>query len=1096
MAEIIPTVKAIKTRMLLLIAFILTAYQTARPQQFFFTSYPIEKGLSQSVVNCVFQDSRGYIWVGTQNGLNRFDGYHFEIYSYDPADSCSLSNSWIYSIDEDREGDLWVGTKGGLNHWIRKEKRFRRMKYSTGYANDVTDYPYDARVARNGSLLINTPPVLSIYDPARKVYKHYTSSLPYDGSVKDNRMPLLEDREGMIWIGSTKGLACFNPRTEKFSYFTHQPGNPNSISDNTITALYEADDGAIWIGTTSGLNRFDRKIRTFKKYYSNAYDNHSLSNNFIRAITGDAYGALWIGTEGGGLNRAMRSPDGKLLMESFTSENHGPGHNIILALMVDKSRNLWIGTLQGLSKTDLKPRKFHLYRRDDTPYSTNLLGNVIASIHKDDKGLIWVGNWGQGLNVIDRKTGQVSYFSTRLWAEQHIPNDFVHVIFADSRNNIWIGTRDGICVYDRTSSSFIRFREFFRNNSLPDFLGVRIYAIIRGRDNSYWIGTQSGLYRVNLTTSSTEIFRVEASGDHCLSGNLVYSLMEDRDGLIWIATLSGLDVFNPKTGIMKHFKKNDSPNSLCDNFVISLCEDHHGDIWIGTGSYVNRFVKHDSAFIYYSQENGLPNNRIFEILQDQRRNLWFATGGGLCRLDTATGRFRTYSVEEGLQSMEFNLRACCKSSDGEMFFGGMNGFNSFYPDSLRDNPFIPEIVFTSFYKTTQAEKEYLDVENTGEVILNYNDHTFTIEFAALEFTNPEKNRYAYMLEGVSSDWIETGNRRFVPFSNLPPGEYTFRVKGSNNDGLWNMSGPSLKIIIKPPWWQSSWAWTAYLILLTGIIMLYVRMRERKLLHERDLLEQKVHLRTLQIEEQNAQILQKNEELSKLNNALSALNATRDKFFSIIAHDLRNPFNTILGLSEMALGNIVFPEHDKIRKSVTDIRDTAKHTFDLLQNLLLWARTQTGALDFLPVSFDLSERITENIDLVTSQAAGKNIEISYANPLPILVTGDMRMIDTVLRNLLTNAIKFTHPHGRVFVSVQEMDTCIEVMVQDTGIGIAHENISRIFMLDNKYTRKGTEKERGSGLGLILCREFVEKHNGTILVESEPGNGSRFIFTLPK
>jgi signal transduction histidine kinase/ligand-binding sensor domain-containing protein len=1083
-------------RLSILLFFTLLIHRPARPQQFFFTNYPIEKGLSQSVVNCVFQDSKGYIWVGTQNGLNRFDGYNFVIYAYNPADSCSLSNSWVYSIDEDRSGNLWIGTKGGLNQYLRKEKQFKRIKYASGFSNDVTDYSYDARVARNGNILINTPPVLTIYNPSNKTFRHYTSSLPYDGSVKDNRIPLLEDREGLIWIGSTRGLSCFNPRTESFSYFIHQTNDPGSISDNTITALYEDREGYIWIGTTSGLNLFDKKTRTLKKFYSDAGNHQSLSNNFIRAIAGDPFGYLWIGTEGGGLNRATPTGDGSLFMENFTSENHGLGHNIILALMVDKSNNLWIGTLQGLTKTDLKPRKFRLYRSDDTPFSTNLLGNVIASIFKDEKGFIWVGNWGQGLNRINRKTGMVDHFSTRFGGKQHITNDFVHVIHADLWNNIWIGTRDGISVYDRLNNKFIPFREFFKNNNLPDFSGIRIYSVIRTRDNNYWIGTQNGLYRINLTTATTDIFREESTGNHRISGNLIYSLLEDSEGLIWIATLSGLDVFNPQTGTMKHYQKSETPNSLCDNFVISLCEDHRGDIWIGTGSYANKFHKSDSTFTYYAQEAGLPNNRIFEIMEDARRNLWFATGGGLCRLDSASGRFRTYSVAEGLQSMEFNLRACCKSSDGEMFFGGMNGFNSFYPDSIRDNPFIPEIVFTSFYKTNQANKEYLDVENTGEVVLNYDDQTFTIEFAALEYTNPDKNRYAYMLKGVSGDWIETGNRRFVPFSNLPPGEYTFMVKGSNNDGVWNESGPSLKIIINPPWWRTSWAWTAYLIILAGAIMIFIRLRERNLVRERDLLEQKVHLRTLQIEEQNVEILQKNEELNKLNQALSALNATRDKFFSIIAHDLRNPFNTILGLSDLLLMNFDKAGPEKIRKSVADIRDTAKHTFDLLQNLLIWARSQTGGIDFLPVSFNLSDQIVENIAIVKSQAEKKNIEVTYPDTGPVRVTGDIRMIDTVLRNLLTNAIKFTPQQGTVTVSVMEQDHQVEVTVRDTGIGIAPEHISRIFLLDNRYSRKGTDKERGSGLGLILCQEFVEKHGGTIRVESEPENGSRFIFTLPK
>jgi signal transduction histidine kinase len=512
-----------------------------------------------------------------------------------------------------------------------------------------------------------------------------------------------------------------------------------------------------------------------------------------------------------------------------------------------------------------------------------------------------------------------------------------------------------------------------------------------------------------------------------------------------------------------------------------------GDIWIGTNSYLNRFRKKDTTFTYFSQENGIPNNLIYEILEDSRNNLWISTGGGLCRLDKSTGKVRSYTVEEGLQSTEFNLRACCKSPDGEIFFGGMNGFNSFYSDKLKDNPFKPEIVFTSCYKMTPSDKVFVDLDSTGEVKFNYDVYNFIIEFAALEFTNPEKNRYAYQLQGVSNEWIDNGNRKFVSFSNLSPGIYTLRIKGSNNDGLWN-EGPGLKIIINPPWWRTTWAFIVYFLILAGGILLYIRIRERNLVREKEHLELKVHERTLQIEAQNAEILAKNKELN-------SLIATRDKFFSIIAHDLRNPFHTILGLSEIVLGNL-YKEPEKVRKSVIDIRDSAKHTFDLLQNLLMWARSQTGALDFQPVTFNLSDRIEENMDLVKSQAEKKNIQISYPDKRPVIVTGDMRMIDTVLRNLLTNAIKFTEQQGSVTIAVTEKNNHFEVTVSDTGVGMSPEMAEKIFRSENNSSRRGTDKEKGSGLGLLLCREFVEKHNGAISVISEPGKGSSFVFTLPK
>ena len=624
---------------------------------------------------------------------------------------------------------------------------------------------------------------------------------------------------------------------------------------------------------------------------------------------------------------------------------------------------------------------------------------------------------------------------------------------------------------------------------------MRIYTIIRGSDNSYWIGTQAGLYRIYPDRSGYEVFTAESTAGHRIGANLIYCLCEDHEGTIWIATINGIDVFNPKTYRMTSFRKTGAANSLCDNFVISLCEDHRGDMWIGTGSYVNKFNRRDSTFTWYSKEQGIPNNNIFEILEDNTNTLWFATGGGLCRFEPATGTFRNYDVEDGLQSLEFNLRACYKSPDGELFFGGMNGFNSFYPGKLKDNPNIPGIVITDCYKTTKEGREYLAPRADGTLVLEHSDQVFTIEFVALEFTNPDKNQYAYMLEGGSGDWVNIGNRRFVPFSNLPPGEYTFRVKGSNNDGRWNDTGSTMKILILPPWWRSWWTWTAYILIALGVVLIVIRIRERNHVRERNLLEEKVHERTLQIEHKNAEILHKNETLNQLNAELKALNETKDKFFSIIAHDLRNPFNSIIGLTDIVLGNLDGTGQEKTRKHLTDIREASRHAFDLLQNLLIWARSQTGNMEFEPTGFDLTERIEENIMLVQGQATRKNIDVVSVQNEPLNITGDIRMINTILRNLLTNAIKFTNRDGKVSVMTERSGGTVRISVCDNGVGMTPEIMNRIFRIDSKYTHKGTEQERGTGLGLILCKEFAEKHGGNISVSSEPGRGSCFTVDLP-
>jgi ligand-binding sensor domain-containing protein/signal transduction histidine kinase len=1068
---------------LLLLISILLLPGVTLPQHHFFSTYSLEEGLSQSVVNCLYQDSQGFIWAGTQNGLNKFNGYAFEIYSYNPSDTNSLSNNWVYSIAEDLDGNLWVCTKNGLNKFVRKENRFHRIRYSTGYLHDVTAYPYDAIVSSSGEVLINTPPVLTVYDPAKKTFLHFTSDLEYDGSVKDNRIPLLEDTGGLIWVGSTRGLSCFDPKSKTFRYFLADPGRKDAISDNSITALFEDRKGTIWAGTNNGLNRYDKKTGRFISYSSDPRNPFSLSHNFIRSILQDNAGNFWIGTEGGGLNKLTFAMDDQPFFEGFTSENNHLSHNIVNSLIIDRSENLWIGTLQGISKTDLKKPKFTLYRRSDSPYSVNLLGNVIASIYKDENGILWIGNWGQGLNLFDRRTGHVEHFSTRLQGNHHLTNDFVHVVFGDSDHRTWIGTRDGAFIFDREKHRFLRINEYFRNDRIPSLRGVRIFMIIQDRAGSYWIGTQNGLYRINARNGTTEHFNEEAAEGRRISSNLIYSLLEDRDGIIWIATLNGLDAYDPGRGKLSHFRKAEgSENSLCDNFVISLCEDHAGRIWIGTSTYVNCFTKKDSLFTYYSQENGLPNNRIFEIQEDRLHNVWFATGNGLSRFDTVSHTFRTYTVEQGLQGLEFNLRASYKSPDGEMFFGGMNGVNSFYPDSIRDNPFVPPIVFTSFYTITGGIKKFLEIQNTEDVVLKYNENIFTIEFAALEYTNPRNNRYAYRLEGVSDAWIDLGSRRFVPFTNLPAGEYRFTVRGCNNDGKWNEAGKSLRIVIRPPWWRSWPAYISYFLVLVLLVVLYIKWRERNLIRQRNTLEKKVEQRTFQIERQKEE--------------LEHLNATKDKFFSIIAHDLRSPFNSILGFSDLLLSDFRKYDHEKIEKYLTNIKEASRQAFELLQNLLFWARSQTGTLEFKPVSFDLRDRIEENIFLVKSQAEKKSIRITHTATEGQTALGDVNMIDTVLRNLLTNAIKFSPRESSVSVQVRESGNQWEVTVKDSGIGIAAENLARIFRVDSKFTRSGTEKERGTGLGLILCKEFVERHGSTIHVESEPGRGSEFTFFLSK
>lgn len=1056
-------------------------------QQYTFTNYSINEGLSQSVVNCVFQDSKGYIWLGTQNGLDRFDGRNFELYRFNPADSNSISNNWIYAISEDRDENLWIGTKGGLHKYIRGENRFELIHYQTGYEFDVTNYSYDNICLKNGDILINTPPVVSLYNSAKDTFSHFINKFEYDASVKDVKIPVMEDKNGNIWIGSTVGLAVLSPESKNFSYYSFLNSGGQSFNNANITALFEDKAGNIWAGTDAGLYKLNLITGNFETVQFILEDGSNLFiESCIRSIIQDKDDNLIIGTEGNGIYYLIAVSEQVYKVLDFTINNSGIGHNIVQCLLIDRSENLWAGTLSGISKTDLKQKKFKVYRNNNLPGSTNLLGNVMAGLFKDDKGIIWAGNWGQGLNLVNPETNEVEHFSSQHSGNNFLPNDFVHAIFKDSEKNVWLGTRNGIFIFDEAQKRFVQWTEFLKRPNYPTFENTRIYHIIHDKNNNVWIASSNGLYKINVKDASVEVFHTDAEPEQRLSANLIYSLLEDSEGLIWIASINGLGMYNPSTREIKHFTQEN--NGLSSDFLISLCEDVNGKIWIGSNAYINIFDKNKDEFSYLGKEHGLPSNYIYEIQKDKNGDLWLATGNGLCRFDRESEQLEIFTQEDGLQSLEFNLRASFVCTNGELLFGGMNGFNSFFPDSISGNPYVPVMEFTSFTKNENEKEEKLYLKTDDKVVLKRNVQSFNIEFAALEFTNPENNHYAYKMEGVSDEWVEIGNRTFVPFFALPPGDYSFWVKGSNNDGLWNNQPIHINIIVLPPWWRSIYAYITYLILIVLGVVIFVKLREEKLQQAKILLEKKVTERTLQVKEQNRIITSKNEELNELNR-------TKDKFFSIIGHDLGNHFNIIVGFSELLLSGFRKMDEKKQEQHLTNIFRSSKHANDLLGNLLTWARLQRNAIEYRPEKIEAVDKVRKLIGFHEEAALKKNILIEVFAKDEIEIYTDENMFSTILRNLLSNAIKFTPNNGEISIQLKIVGDFCKIEVKDNGIGIPNENINRIFEIDSNVSTKGTEGEKGTGLGLILCKEFIEKHGGEIWVESKVGKGSCFVFTLP-
>ncbi len=830
-------------------------------QNYDFKHYSIKDGMSQSVVNCVFQDKEGYIWFGTQNGLNRFDGYTFKKFISNPLDNKSITDNWIFDINETKNGNLLIATQNGLHIYNKKTDAFTRIEHKQKKSKVTHNAIYGIALSKTeGRIYLNTVDEVYVIDSiesANPKIRVFSTGFPSNKELSDKRFYICEDRNGTVWAASQYGLASVFPDSVNAKPRIYSVSD-GLLSDN-ITMLFKENSGRIWIGSQNGLQMI-KKDGTFKNIIDSVW---------AKSLAYDAQNkAMWLGTETNGLIR-LTFKDKEIFSDIYESSSANPNslsHNNIYSLWIDRTNNLWVGTLVGADKLDLKKKKFQLYQRNSTSNSIPLAGNVMAAIFENDDGNLWLGNWGTGLNIYNRKTGEITYYASQYTDSMHLSNDFVHSIFKDKNGNVWVGTRNGINIYNSETKSFSLLENLYKNADFPDFTNNRIYCIFQDNKDNIALGTASGFHLLNLKNGTSESFFAENSQ---LSSNLVYSAIQDSDGEYWIATTQGLDRYNPQTKKFSHYKNiPGNANSVADNFIVSLCQTKDKKIWIGTNSGLNRFDKKTAKFEFFSD---FPSNIIYDIIEDHNGNLWLSSGYGLVEYNSEKKTFINFDTNDGLQSTEFNIKSAFIAKDGEMFFGGMNGFNSFYPDSLVQNSFLPSLIISKFMKENISGKEIINLYSTKEVVLTHEDYAFTIEFSALDFTNPEKNKFAYKMDGLSDRLIEYGNQHSVTFLNLPAGKYTFTVFGSNSDGIWNNLGASVTIEILPPWWKSKVAYGIYFLIIIFSIISFVRLRVKSLKLSKRLLEQKVEERTEMLKASNEEVLQQRNTLQEHHDLILAQN---------------------------------------------------------------------------------------------------------------------------------------------------------------------------------------------------------------------------------
>jgi len=816
----------------------------------------IEKGLSVNSVNCIMQDYIGYMWFGTWDGLNKFDGYKFTVYkATDFNKNNELSNQWVHSLFQDKQGNIWIGTDDGLNKYDPFKQLFTQYRHK---ANDITSLSNDTIWSiyqdSNDNLWIGTQNGLNTIDTKTGIFTHYYSKPGNDNTISNNKVvDILEDRLGCMWFATSKGLNRYNLLSKKFSHYFYELENKNSICSDTIWSVFEDEEGSIWVGTENGLCKLETNQNTVTRFQNSSKDPLSISSNHISDVFEDSYGTMWIGTRDKGLNVLDRQNNTFRTYRTIPNDDNSISSDRIAAIYEDKSGVVWVATNKGVNRINRNSYKFLHYQHVVNNFNS-LTNNLVWAFNEDIDSNIWIGT-DDGLNVFDRKSGKFFVYRTNAADKNSISGNIIKAIISDKDGDTWIGTQDnGLDQFTTTGKGkyqkIIIKRKLNVNSGLSD---NAIWCLLEDDDGFIWIGTNSGLNRYDKKTDEIKTYRYNPYNPYSISNNIINVLYQDKYGIVWAGTYNGLNKYDKKTGHFYTYKHiAGDTQSLSSNRVFGIYEDKSGVIWLGTlGGGLNRFDRKTGNFKYYTEKNGLANDMVYCILEDDDGNLWITTNNGISKFNIKSETFVNYDVKDGVQSSEFNQNAALRARDGEFFLGGMNGFNAFYAEDIKENKFIPPIVITSFKKFNEIQK--IEIHDGDTITLTYLDNFFSFEFSSLDFSNPSKNKYAYKLENFDKEWItRDANNRFAEYTKVSPGTYRLRIKGTNSDGtVWNEEGISVIIIITPPWWAT---WTFRIPFLVFLICTgwYLITRRFRILRKRHEMEKKV----LEIEKQFFDLEQK------------------------------------------------------------------------------------------------------------------------------------------------------------------------------------------------------------------------------------------------